>query len=184
MRQCWQMWDSVVSHHVCDEIILKAKNAEEVAGETWADLAESNSSKHRISNLRWLNDTATYSLLWEYAREANRIAFGFELTDASPVQFTEYSSENKGKYDWHHDINWENNNAFDRKVSVVLQLTNGDSYEGGDFQFKEVVTPDEKALRRKGSVLCFPSYLTHRVTPVTKGVRNSLVAWFEGPRWR
>ena len=178
------MWNSEVRHSVCDDIILKAKNEKEVVGNTVADLEKGELTEHRKSNLRWLNDPSTYSLLWNYAREANRIAFGFDLTDISPVQFTEYSSENKGKYDWHHDINWEQDTAFDRKVSVVLQLTDGNSYEGGDFQFKEVETPDPEILRRKGSIICFPSYLIHRVTPVTKGVRNSLVAWFEGPRWR
>lgn len=180
MRQSWQMWASEVPHNICNDIILKSKESEEVAG----SIMSGEETGYRKSNLRWMDDPDIYNLLWKYAKEANRIAFGLDLTDISPVQFTEYSSENQGKYDWHHDINWEQDTAFDRKVSVVLQLTNGDSYEGGDFEFKEVETPDLQKMRLKGTVLCFPSYLVHRVTPVTKGVRNSLVAWFEGPRWR
>lgn len=174
------MWASEVPHNVCNDIVLKSKNSKEVAGSIMSG-AEEN---YRKSNLRWIEDPDIHSLLWKYAKEANRIAFGFDLTDISPVQFTEYSSENEGKYDWHHDVNWEQDTAFDRKVSVVLQLTDGDSYEGADFEFKEVESPNPQTMRLKGTVICFPSYLIHRVTPVTKGVRNSLVAWFEGPRWR
>lgn len=180
MRQSWQMWASEVPHNICNDIILKSKESEEVAG----SIMSGEETGYRKSNLRWMDDPDIYNLLWKYAKEANRIAFGLDLTDISPVQFTEYSSENQGKYDWHHDISWQQDTAFDRKVSVVLQLTNGDSYEGGNFEFKEVETPDSQKMRLKGTVLCFPSYLVHRVTPVTKGVRNSLVAWFEGPRWR
>lgn len=180
MRQSWQMWSSVVPHNICNDIILKSKESKEVAG----SIMSGEGTDYRKSNLRWIQDSETHSLLWGYAKEANQKAFGFDLTDISPVQFTEYRGEDESKYDWHHDVDWEQDTAFDRKVSVVLQLTNGDSYEGGDFQFKEVETPDQKALRAKGTVLCFPSYQIHRVTPVIKGVRNSLVAWFEGPRWR
>ena len=55
-------------------------------------------------------------------------------------------------------------------------------YEGGDFEFDEVKTTAD--FRSKGTVLVFPSYLRHRVLPVTSGIRRSLVAWFVGPRWK
>ena len=43
---------------------------------------------------------------------------------------------------------------------------------------------DKNIIREKGRVLIFPSFLPHKVTPVTKGVRKSLVTWMEGPAWR
>ena len=71
---------------------------------------------------------------------------------------------------------------YDRKLSVVVQLTDPDEYEGGEFKFKYVEQPE--GFNNRGSVLVFPSYLEHCVTPVTKGTRHSLVTWIEGPRWR
>ena len=71
----------------------------------------------------------------------------------------------------------------DRKLSVTVQLSDPSEYEGGGFEFLECPNPDESS-RKKGTVLVFPSYLKHRVLPVTKGTRKSLVAWFEGPRWK
>ena len=71
---------------------------------------------------------------------------------------------------------------IDRKLSIIIQLTDENEYEGGNFEFKYIQTPE--SCRIQGSVLVFPSYNEHRVTEVTKGVRNSLVCWMEGPRWR
>lgn len=64
-----------------------------------------------------------------------------------------------------------------------MQLSDSSEYEGGSFEFMEVEQPQEEA-KTKGTALIFPSYLQHRVTPVTEGVRKSLVAWFSGPRWQ
>ena len=71
---------------------------------------------------------------------------------------------------------------YDRKLSVVIQLSDPTTYQGGDFQFQDVETPVN--FRTQGSILVFPSYLPHRVTEITDGVRYSLVDWLEGPRWR
>ena len=62
-----------------------------------------------------------------------------------------------------------------------MQLSDPTDYEGGDFIFSEVETPANS--KQKGTVLIFPSYLSHKVLPITSGVRRSLEAWFEGPRW-
>ena len=101
------------------------------------------------------------------------------------IQFTEYDAAYEGKYDWHMDCDLlGNGGVFARKISLVLQLSDGDSYEGGDFQFYNVQNPKPEDLRAKGTVVCFPSHVYHRVTQVTKGTRYSLVTWFEGPPWR
>jgi PKHD-type hydroxylase len=66
-----------------------------------------------------------------------------------------------------------------RKLSLVCQLSDPSEYEGGELQINtgEIFTPE----KQKGTVILFPSYLLHRVTPVTKGTRRSLVLWIEGP---
>ena len=70
-----------------------------------------------------------------------------------------------------------------RKISISVQLDDENDYMGGDLQFytKQTLT---NAPRKKGTVIMFPSYLLHRVTPVVKGVRHSLVTWISGPPFR
>ena len=70
---------------------------------------------------------------------------------------------------------------------MTIQLSDSDEYEGGDFEFDNDILanpPDKNILREKGRVLIFPSFLPHKVNPVTKGIRKSLVTWIEGPAWR
>ena len=69
---------------------------------------------------------------------------------------------------------------------MTIQLSDSKDYEGGDFKFFDPVvqSPDPDKLRAKGTVLVFPSFLPHAVTPVTKGERKSLVVWADGPEWK
>jgi PKHD-type hydroxylase len=69
-----------------------------------------------------------------------------------------------------------------RKLSLVLLLTETSQFEGGDLQLftNEIQTPEQL----RGRVIGFPSYMSHRVTPVTKGQRKSLVCWVGGPHFR
>ena len=71
---------------------------------------------------------------------------------------------------------------YDRKLSISIQLTDPSEYEGGDFEFQNIENPCN--FRTQGSVLVFASHQVHRVTKISKGKRNSLVGWMEGPRWR
>lgn len=184
MRQAWQMWQSEIPSEQCDLIIDKMRQLPAIGAQTFNNEGQLQDNPHRHSNVRWVEDPEIREMLWFYAKEANRLAFGFDVTDAGSVQFTEYGSEYGGKYNWHHDVDWNSQAAFDRKISVVVQLSDGNYYEGCDFHFSEVPNPEREAIRKKGTVICFPSYLQHQVTEITKGTRYSLVAWFEGPRWR
>ena len=138
----------------------------------------------RSSYVSWVNDEQIQSYLWSKVVEINSTILNIDVHPKCSMQYTQYSSEYNGFYDWHSDVHWIGGAAWDRKVSVVLQLSDGNDYEGGDFEFQDAESPDREQMRRQGSILVFPSYLRHRVTPITKGERRSLVAWFEGPRWR
>ena len=105
------------------------------------------------------------------------------MWNSTPLQYTEYHAEDTGFYNWHTDVNWLGQDDADRKLSVTIQLSDPDEYEGGDFEFQFIPGPEQEAAKKKGTILIFPSHQIHRVTNVTKGVRKSLVAWFEGPRW-
>ena len=67
-----------------------------------------------------------------------------------------------------------------RKISLVVPLSDPRTYKGGNFQFWSGKTLTIKEGRKQGSLLFFPSYLWHRVTPITEGIRYSLVAWICG----
>ncbi len=182
MRNTWQMWTGGVSEDLIEAI---EKEAALVSGQEAGIFASSESAPDiRRSNIKWLTHNNFVSdLLWGYVQEANRNAFGVDVTQVADIQYTEYHASEQGHYGLHHDIHWQSDKAFDRKLSVTVQLSSPEDYEGGDFSFSEVETPPKES-KVKGTILVFPSYLQHSVMPVTKGVRKSLVAWFEGPRWR
>lgn len=138
----------------------------------------------RSSRITWLSSNVWLKeRLWRFAEEANRKNYGFDVTRACDVQYTEYLAEQKGHYDWHVDVHPHKEGlVYDRKLSLTVQLTDPDEYEGGKFEIERQTLPDWHT--EKGTVLVFPSYIKHKVNPVTKGTRRSLVAWFEGPIWR
>ena len=114
---------------------------------------------------------------------ANEVAFGFDIASFSSVQFTEYDGEKKGKYDWHEDNSWKKNTPFDRKLSMCVQLSRREDYEGGNLELQNDPFANNVFVNQ-GDVIVFPSFNRHRVLPVTKGKRFSLVTWFVGPKFR
>lgn len=179
MRDLWYRWKGDVSDSAIENIIKLAESVDPQEGRISNE--DIVNSEVRSSIIRWIRHPDVTALLHNYVHIANNDVFGVNLNGHCDVQFTEYHASKKAHYDWHHDVNWQNPLNFDRKLSVVIQLTDPSEYEGGDFEFFECENPD---IKEKGSVVVFPSYLRHRVTPVLSGVRKSLVAWFSGPRWR
>jgi len=181
VRQNWRLFSGMISPQQCEEIKAKCYSTCHLADGTVFNGADTTgTSSIRRTKVGWTSDPDLMGLATHFLRLANRDAFAVDIDYMPPLQFGEYSQE--GFYDWHYDVNWEGNAPYDRKLSFVLQLSNPDEYDGGVFEFKEIEQPTR--FREQGSVLIFPSYLTHRVTPVTRGVRNSLVGWMEGPRWK
>jgi len=142
---------------------------------------------YRNSEIRWITYDDTTKHIYDKCKElaitANSRMWNFHVTTVKEfLQFAEYKAgltdKDHGNYDWHMDFG--TGDASTRKLSMTIQLSDEDSYEGGDLEFmmhRNII----KAPRKKGSVIFFPSYLTHRVTKVTSGKRNSLVTWFHGP---
>lgn len=179
IRQNWQMFRGVIGAEDIDYIIKCAGPTENAS--TFNQVGMSDVRKSRVS---WLtNNKKILDLLYDFVDMANRNAFGVHVYKRASIQFTEYHATEGGHYSWHHDIDWNRNDGIDRKLSVTVQLSDATDYEGGNFSFSECESPDSSS-KQKGTVLVFPSYLSHAVQPVTKGVRKSLVAWFEGPTWR
>lgn len=177
VRQNWRLYSGYVTPDKCEEIIQFCyKNCTLQDGTVFGD----NASEHRKTRIGWTEDPELMGLATGFFRQANRDAFGVDIDYMPPLQFGEYVIGSK--YDWHHDVNWEGTGPYDRKLSFVLQLSDPETYVGGNFEFQDIEQPVN--FRAQGSVLIFPSYFPHRVTEVTKGKRNSLVGWIEGPRWK
>ncbi len=123
----------------------------------------------RAPKTEWL-----YAGLESYARDVNR-DFDFAIDGiGEPVQFITYREGDH--IGWHMDTGL--GSAASRKLSISLQLSAADEYAGGELGF-----PDgsfHPFARRFGATICFPSYVYHRVSPVTRGVRRALVAWIHG----
>tara|TARA_Y100001938_G_scaffold148037_1_gene230660 strand:- start:4948 stop:5544 length:597 start_codon:yes stop_codon:yes gene_type:complete len=144
----------------------------------------------RSSRIKWVPQNTQWWWLYEklgnYAVEANSI-WGFDLvTMPEQIQYTEYLASNDGKYEWHQDIGPGVGSL--RKVSITVQLSGPTDYEGGDLEMYlggSFENPNiAKAPRKAGCVFIFPSYLMHRVAPVTKGTRKSFVLWLGGGHYR
>jgi|TARA_E500000305_G_scaffold110619_1_gene119265 PKHD-type hydroxylase len=148
--------------------------------------------KKRNSNVVWVNEPWIYKEIHPYVYEANKNAgWNFEFDTSETCQFTKYK---KGQfYNWHFDMfdepynlpNNPNMHGKIRKISVICQLTDPSKYKGGELEFdfrrnspiKESKTEICTEIQPKGSIVVFPSYVWHRVKPVTSGTRYSLVMW-------
>lgn len=121
----------------------------------------------------------------------NDTMFGFELTGFDYIQYAEY--DQTGKHEFHMDIALDSPTALSynmnqnmRKLTIVLMLNQqGIDFDGGDFQINRSEERfAETVPMQKGSVLLLPSFILHRVTPVTRGLRKTLVCWVIGPKFK
>ena len=179
MRELYQVWPSSLSAEHVDKIMAIARR-QPIETATIFSSAECMQGI-RSCTVRWLNNEWIQSLLWPYIEQANKGGFDVTVDRRVEMQFTEYSADQGDHYGWHHDVHWNGQSEFDRKLSITVQLSDSDEYEGGDFEFDELKTNAD--FRSKGTVLVFPSYLRHKIHPITLGTRRALVAWFFGPRW-
>ena len=121
------------------------------------------------------------NLLEPFITVANRECFGFNLNGFCEFQIADY---NVGDFYVEHIDTNINDSESHRKLSITLQLTDPNLYDGGDFQFGcNIANPTSETLRQKGSMLLFPSFLPHSVYKVTRGKRYALVGWYEGKKW-
>ena len=192
-------FQSAIPSKICDDILEYGNSLEKQIALTGGDAKEpeslskeelKNIQKKRKSDVVWMQEQWIYNEIHPYIHQANANAgWNFQWDFSESCQFTEYK---KGQYyDWHCD---SNENPYDkpddinshgkiRKLSMTLCLTDPEEYEGGDLEFAFHDGDGDKQpkiceeIRPKGSLIVFPSFVWHRVKPVTKGIRNSLVCW-------
>ena len=145
---------------------------------------DSLSLKIRKSNIKWIPHEEKF--FWLYDKLSTQIhlinsfTWKFNLNDSfEHIQYTEYDSKEKGQYNWHVDVG-EGMSCF-RKISISIQLSNADEYDGGEFRIFNQKGPSPKS---RGTAIIFPSFTPHKVTPVTRGNRKSLVLWVGGSPYK
>ncbi|HWN38131.1 MAG TPA: 2OG-Fe(II) oxygenase [Gammaproteobacteria bacterium] len=122
-----------------------------------------------------------YDRIWAAAQECNRLFFCVDIVGVETnLQLGRYDSSDRGFYDWHTDFAGVRPL---RKLSISIQLSRTEDYDGGDLELMYGTEP-QRLDRTRGAFIVFPSFVLHRVTPVTRGTRWSLVAWIGGARWR
>lgn len=130
------------------------------------------------------------ALITHYAHEANKL-WRFDLSGLGTLSLIRYDVH--GHFEWHIDVLAYDKSDYpdlgdglERKLSLTVNLSDPDSYQGGDLEFLngmgQLLTQPQ--LRERGSVVVFPSTIGHRVTPITAGVRFALVGWMVGPPLR
>jgi len=194
---------NALPHSICDQIIKHAGNKKPevgIVGDLSKKVKEGKKLtkkdkeelyKVRKSNVVWLDDRWIYNEIHPYINHANKNAgWNFQWDWSESCQFTVYKKNQF--YDWHCD-SWDsiynkpedlNRHNKIRKLSVTVSLSDPKEYSGGLLQFDfrnskegKPVIRDAIEILPKGSICVFPSFVWHRVTPVTKGTRKSLVIW-------
>ena len=185
-----------VDPDVCEQIVKDCKqNILNKASIYGYDKKGRDDPEVRKTSIHFIKDKDNNinELAWHFLREANKIQFNYNLTYFQAIQFGEY--KNGGFYGWHQDASGIDPNNETRKLSLTLALSDPDTFEGGELQFYNGGRPMEDSdeitveqvtndIKSQGTVIVFDSHDWHRVTPVTKGVRHSIVCWTVGPNFK
>ena len=137
-------------------------------------------TKKRITTISWIpfkEMQPMYNDINKFIKTANKNHFGFgDIQITEQAQFTEYPEG--GFYDWHMDTDVVMQHEPPvRKISMTCLLSSENQFEGGDL---ELMAPGKRVKLKQGHAIIFASFLNHRVAPVIRGVRQSLVMWFGG----
>jgi len=203
LQNYYYYFQSALTPRFCDELIKYGISQQEQLALTGGQTNKVNKGenlndddiidlkKKRDSNIVWLSDRWIYKEIQPFIHQANQLAgWNFEWSFSESCQFTKYKLNQH--YDWHCDsweapyANADNKDTFGkiRKLSVTCSLSAPEDYEGGELEFDfRNLDPDKPTIRKcaeikpRGSIVVFPSHVWHRVKPVTKGTRYSLVIW-------
>ncbi len=190
LKNLYWRWNNAVGNKFCDDVIKFASTLRKREAFTVdPKLGPIYKSEWRKSKVIWLNEKWIYKELLKFMDLANTNAgYNYILKEAEAIQYTRYDSDNY--YHWHMDQTLEMDRPDSRKLSICINLTDPSEFEGGEFWISKSHVVPEKIkpmrldfMRKRGSAIVFPSFVFHKVAPVTKGTRHSLVCWMRGPAW-
>ncbi len=177
----WYYFPEIFSGEEIDKIHQLAESIE--FQEAKLESGSNTQNNYRKSDIKWLtpemkNIDWLYKKIIKLSSQANNSQWQFDIDDnLENLQYGVYKGDG-GHYGWHMDVGAGLTTR--RKISIVIQLSSPEEYEGGElelFTSKDI----SRIPKKKGFTILFPSYFMHRVTPVTKGERKSLVLWVTGP---
>jgi PKHD-type hydroxylase len=182
------IWCGVLSEELCDAIVLESdkllfgEGVTGYGGNSSFNIDVRNTNVSFFDRFHWVE-----GICLNYATCANiNAGWNFDLAYPQNVQYAKYFPDQH--YTPHTDDNCGPNQNEMRKLSVAIQLSDPNDYEGGDFVIQSAQNNGEFDLisdfRKRGSVIVFPSVMTHGIMPVTRGVRHSVVCWVVGPKFR
>lgn len=187
----WVYWDDAFTEEELEKIVSYCESFELSYGTTINTSDKEEVEKHRVSDVKFHgrnDDTAwIFDRLNFVIQAINEKFYNFNLNGYAQFQYTTYDSKKSGHYDWHMDMatgsGLTNGNELEyRKLSLTLLLN--DTFKGGEFCVN-LGSEDNCAVTplKKGRIILFPSFMNHKVAPVTMGIRRSLVVWVVGPKF-
>ena len=180
------IWSGAFTEEQLEDIINLGDLAEFSKGSIGNDDNLEVNSEIRDSDISWILPDPSSEWLYEGLKSLisliNHDKYQYDLENLELLQYTKYKIDHH--YTWHIDL--QKGKGIHRKLSLIVGLTDPDDYEGGDVEFNFDGHPDNIYTVRikKGDILFFPSYIPHRVTPITSGNRTTLVAWINGPKYK
>lgn len=175
--------EGVFTDEECERIIALSDHMPVVEGQINALDGDKLNTVVRDSLTMWLRPGSetnwVFNRLRDYALEANKF-YKYEFYGFHGIQIARYGTG--GHYTWHMDVGSGENSL--RKLSISVQLSAPEDYDGGELEFNTVMDKGASHGKKRGSAIFFPSFMDHRVAPVTRGIRWSLVIWLYGPPFR
>jgi PKHD-type hydroxylase len=180
MKYAYISYENAVASELCEQLLLSFGNDNFTSGTVGVDLYENVNISARSTEIQWAPKCSLIeSILTRFILQANQDAFwNFDITEPEQVQIAKYSETHF--YNQHMDCYVEEGKSSQRKISASLLLNKENEYEGGDL----IVLNDVIQTKKQGTIIVFPSFMAHQVTPITKGVRYSAVCWMSGPKWK
>lgn len=182
MNYMYWKWDAALNPEFCRAALAQVDWATAEPARVDNENAPADPSM-RVTDIIFQNSMAPLGCISRtYLEVANQATeWNFALTGQEDTQLARYKSLDKGHYDWHMDARAPVA-GVQRKLTCVILLSDPSEFEGGVLQLKGL--ENETLLDKQGSIIVFPSFIEHKVTPVTKGVRHTAVTWAIGPSFK
>ena len=179
-------WVNVFSPEDCKHIIEICSSLDKIKAQVGSREDQKLNENYRKTNISWVPVTDNTKWIFERCTAAilyaNDTYFKYDLHKLESLQFTCYD-EHGSYYNKHVDSMYKSTQSGQRKLSFSIQLTDASEYEGGNLML-HYGNDGVSANKTQGTGSFFPSYTLHEVTPITSGVRYSLVGWCIGPRFK
>jgi len=194
MKHTYMTYEAAVSPEICQSIIKQFENQPFSSAKVGTDNQERIDRKIRNTEIQWDSKNSLIEcIISRFIIQANQEAlWNFDITEPEIVQIAKY--EKNQFYEQHIDCYIKGGDVIatgngggiivpmlsQRKISASLLLNDESEYEGGDL----LMLNETIKTKKQGTIIVFPSFMAHQVTPVTRGVRYSAVCWMAGPKWK